>query len=345
MGIEAYSTTPDANGLMPEGQLPSTVNNGVRQIQADLAGAYNDPGWYRPGAPARTCTYLAANSFRDPGGNWTALYLAGRRVRAIGALTGIIQGTIQSATFTGGNTDVWVDWDGSGLQSEDLAISLSIAPVGATTWIPTAAESRRGLVELATAAEVAAGTDTLRAVTPAGLDALLDSLVATTSQRGVVELATAAETITGTDAQRAVTPAGLSGLVDSLVPTTSQPGLVALANAATFLAGTDDEKALTAKAFADNLSSSGSPGHIKLPGGLILQFGFTTTSTAGIQTVAYGTAYTSTVLYIGMTALSLNGNYVCRVRISAVDSFQMQMFDSTGPAPSGVTFFWLAIGY
>jgi len=310
MGIEAYSTTPDANsGLMPEGQLPGTVNNGVRQIQADLAAAYNDPGWYRPGAPARTCTYLAANSFRDPGGNWTALHLAGRRVRAIGALTGIIQGTIQSATFTGGNTDVVVDWDGSGLQSEDLAIYLGIAPVGPTTWIPTAAESRRGLVELATAAEVEAGTDTLRAVTPAGLASRLDSLV------------------------------------DSLVATDSQPGLVALASAAEFLAGTDDEKALTAKSFADNVSSSENPGYIKLPNGPILQFGFTTTSTSGLKTVAYGIEYTGAVVFIGMTALSLNGNYVCRVRTSDHDSFVMQMFDSTGPAPSGVTFFWLAIGY
>ncbi len=69
-----------------------------------------------------------------------------------------------------------------------------------------ATETAQGLVELATAAEVQAGTDTQRAVTPARLA----SLTATETLRGLVELATSVEVQTGTDTLRAVTPAGLA---------------------------------------------------------------------------------------------------------------------------------------
>jgi len=69
-----------------------------------------------------------------------------------------------------------------------------------------ATDSQRGFVELATDAEVQAGADTGRVVTPAGLA----SLTATIARRGLVELATNTETVTGTDTERAVTPAGLA---------------------------------------------------------------------------------------------------------------------------------------
>jgi len=68
-----------------------------------------------------------------------------------------------------------------------------------------ASDTQRGIIETATSTETITGTDTTRAVTPAGLQAK----VATTSEKGIVELATDAETITGTDGTRAVTPFGL----------------------------------------------------------------------------------------------------------------------------------------
>lgn len=68
-----------------------------------------------------------------------------------------------------------------------------------------ATELARGVVELATTAEVQAGTDTTRVVTPAGLAAR----TATATRAGVVELATTAEAAAGTDTVRAVTPQGL----------------------------------------------------------------------------------------------------------------------------------------
>lgn len=73
-----------------------------------------------------------------------------------------------------------------------------------------ASETVRGIVELATSAEVVAGTDTERATTPAGVKAAIDNIPsASTTTEGVVELATVAETLAGTDADKAITAAGL----------------------------------------------------------------------------------------------------------------------------------------
>jgi hypothetical protein len=74
-----------------------------------------------------------------------------------------------------------------------------------------ASDTQKGLVELATNAEVSTGTDTGRAVTPAGLAAL----AASETLKGLVELATNTEASTGTDTVRAVTPANIKPLLDA----------------------------------------------------------------------------------------------------------------------------------
>lgn len=73
------------------------------------------------------------------------------------------------------------------------------------TTVAAASETVSGTVELATIAEVLAGADTVRAVTPAGLAAL----TSTDTRAGIIEIATPAEVFAGTDTTRAVTPAGL----------------------------------------------------------------------------------------------------------------------------------------
>jgi len=75
-----------------------------------------------------------------------------------------------------------------------------------TIAVSAATDAASGIVELATNAETQTGTDTVRAVTPAGLSSRAASSTAT----GLVELATDAETITGTDTARALTPANLA---------------------------------------------------------------------------------------------------------------------------------------
>lgn len=110
---------------------------------------------------------------------------------------------------------------------------------GDRTWqaIGAATTTASGLVELATLAESDAGTDTVRAVTPAGLvnrvftsrtisttaplsgggdlsaNRTLSVAAASETATGVVELATVAEANTGTDTTRAVTPAGIAARI------------------------------------------------------------------------------------------------------------------------------------
>lgn len=70
-----------------------------------------------------------------------------------------------------------------------------------------------GMVMLATNAETQAGTNSTKAVTPAGLSAR----TATETRTGLIEIATQAETNTGTDDTRAVTPLKMVTYLNSMV--------------------------------------------------------------------------------------------------------------------------------
>jgi hypothetical protein len=84
--------------------------------------------------------------------------------------------------------------------------------------IVSASETAQGIIELATAAEVAAGTDTIRAITPANLSSItklgtitvgdVTAVVSPASETlaGKIEIATQAEVTAGTDDVRAITP-------------------------------------------------------------------------------------------------------------------------------------------
>lgn len=89
--------------------------------------------------------------------------------------------------------------------------------------VADASTTVKGSIEIATNAEVQTGTDTVRAVTPAGLQAC----TSTTTRAGVVELATTTEAKTGTDTARAVTPEGLLTKVNELVKVSTNTTLTA----------------------------------------------------------------------------------------------------------------------
>ncbi len=169
-GIKDYSTTPASNtALFPEGMAPSAVNDGMRQVQADLRSWYNDPQWivYGDGDGTFTIAYVSPTSFSVNGADVTAVYHAGRRLKASGTLTGTIYGTIASSAFAT-NTTVTVTWDAGSLQNEALTIAIGI--LSATNGaMPPAGATAFGAVQLAAQADVEAGSAPAKAVTPAGL--------------------------------------------------------------------------------------------------------------------------------------------------------------------------------
>ncbi|HVI51509.1 MAG TPA: hypothetical protein VM661_09890 [Candidatus Sulfotelmatobacter sp.] len=121
-----------------------------------------------------------------------------------------------------------------------------------------------GIVQLATTAEAKTGTDTAKAVTPAGLAAALSQktvAAATTDAAGIVQLSTDAEAKTGTDTAKAVTPSGLLAAISDKLAAASETvfGLLKLATTAEAKAGTDTGKAVTPAgwlaAFTDKLAS------------------------------------------------------------------------------------------
>lgn len=104
-----------------------------------------------------------------------------------------------------------------------------------TVALPTATTTSNGVVMLATPAEVTAGTNDSKAVTPAGVKAATDRTLddakayadqlasqntpepvpsATTTTAGIIEVATTDEAKAGTDNSKAVTPAGVKAVVD-----------------------------------------------------------------------------------------------------------------------------------
>jgi len=111
---------------------------------------------------------------------------------------------------------------GEAVQIGDMIIARQDNPASLAHWtlvnknipdILDASETQKGIVELATNAETNTGTDTTRAVHPAGLKYVLDNRNATETVRGLIELATQAEVTAGTDTVRAVTPATLAGVL------------------------------------------------------------------------------------------------------------------------------------
>lgn len=165
-GISTYSTTPAANtALFPEGMAPSAVNDGMRQVQADIRGWYQDAEWIDFGhAPV----YASATSF-TLSGDQTAIYHVGRRLRAAGAAPFTVYGTITGASF-GSDTTVTASWDAGALDNTLTRVAVGVLSA-ANAAMPKASATIGGVVELATDSEAQAGSDTARAVTPANLAA------------------------------------------------------------------------------------------------------------------------------------------------------------------------------
>lgn len=125
--VSTWSTTAASNNSTPpdgwpEGQAPSTVNDCAREMMAQIRTQFEDSGWFDWGS---THTFVSGTSF-TVATDLTDRYHAGRRIRAVGATTGTIYGTIDSSSFASPDTTVTIRWDtGAQLKSETLTVSLS----------------------------------------------------------------------------------------------------------------------------------------------------------------------------------------------------------------------------
>lgn len=155
----------------------------------------------------------------------------------------VLSGTV---SIQGGETVGTPMRGATGVSSNELIVPVAPgrATIGGIDIIiasDAASETAQGILELATQAEVDAGTDDLRAVTPLKLANATSLLQATETQKGALEIATQAETDAGTDDLRAVTPAKLAGRA----ATETLAGVVELATQAEVDAGTDTVRAVT----------------------------------------------------------------------------------------------------
>ncbi|MFZ5789786.1 MAG: hypothetical protein ACOY3L_03710 [Pseudomonadota bacterium] len=131
-GIKDYSVTAGSNTALngisvAEGCPIANWNNAVRQHMADEREQWNHAEWfeYGDGDGMAAIAYASATSFTVAGADVTGAYHAGRRVKAAGATTGTIYGTIASSSFLT-STTVNVAWDSGALQNESLTVWLSI---------------------------------------------------------------------------------------------------------------------------------------------------------------------------------------------------------------------------
>lgn len=118
-----------------------------------------------------------------------------------GATWGSITGTLSSQTdlqaaldakitgFADPNADRIVFWDDSAGAYAGLTASTGLSLSGTTLTVSAASETVSGRVELATAAEATTGTDTTRAVHPAGLKAVADTKAALSHTHAATDIA------------------------------------------------------------------------------------------------------------------------------------------------------------
>ncbi len=139
-GVNTYSVTASNNVEATtqidwdEGMSPGQVNNSARQNMADLRTAFNDLVWFRygKGDGPDTVVYASSTSTTIAGADVTAVYHAGRRIKAVGSGTGTIYGAIASSSYSTGITTVNYTWDSGSLSNETLTVYLSQLPVTGT---------------------------------------------------------------------------------------------------------------------------------------------------------------------------------------------------------------------
>ena len=128
MPIKSYSTTASSNNAsppngFPEGMAPASLNDGMRQVMADIRTWYESPTYIDLGDVP---TFISTTSFSVTG-NKTTTYPVGARIRASGTTPFTIFGTIATSTFSTVTT-ITVTWDSGSLNSTLNAVAVVNIP-------------------------------------------------------------------------------------------------------------------------------------------------------------------------------------------------------------------------
>lgn len=142
----------------------------------------------------------------------------------------------------------YVDFDpaGTSFPANVLNVQDALALTSPTQYATT---TTAGVITIATQAEVLAGTDTKKVVTPATLAARLAYPQSTTSQLGVIQLASNTEAQTGTNTEKAIVPSSLKYTIEwyftNRTALEGRLGVLKLSTMAAATAGVDDSTAMT----------------------------------------------------------------------------------------------------
>lgn len=125
-GIKDYSTTPANNNSsppngFPEGMAPASLNDGMRQVMADIRSWFEDPAWIDFGD---TPTQTGASTF-TVSGDRTSRYTAGTRIKMTGTTPFTLYGTISTSSYSAPNTTVTVRMDSGSLDSTLNTVSIN----------------------------------------------------------------------------------------------------------------------------------------------------------------------------------------------------------------------------
>jgi hypothetical protein len=120
-GIKTYSTTPASNtALFPENMAPSAVNDGMRQVEADIRSWFEDAEWADWGdTPSRA----SASSFKIAT-DVTSRYTVNRRIKMYDAST--LYGTIATSSYGAPDTTIGVTMDSGSLTASLSSVALGI---------------------------------------------------------------------------------------------------------------------------------------------------------------------------------------------------------------------------
>jgi microcystin-dependent protein len=107
-----------ASGNFSEGQAPSTLNDGARQVMASIRSWANDLEWYEYGTGANTTSYtrVSATSISIPL-DVTSQFQINRRVKIVDGTGATVYGRVSSASYSSPNTTVGFEFDSGSLGS------------------------------------------------------------------------------------------------------------------------------------------------------------------------------------------------------------------------------------